>query len=338
MSAGAVVRAYELRRLLNDLSPLFPSGTHTIPVLFKLKQSDLVIACTTGCVYSNTLTVSNPDNESWEITVMYKNLLDFVVAEGQVRVEHAPYGVTLYGNGYSVQLPAGYSIISEPVMKDKDFKSVLSTGYVSGLSALVGMGLGNLYAVDKPVHMYGQVSVLKFPNVQVQARTPGIDVTAVIAPEHVRLLTRFGPDSWWTNGTDALIVRRDHAYLELPIDAVHEENTFVKLMDGLSSPISLDLEHYIDKLRSMAKMNARGRCKLAIKESGLVTTVSQDNLSITTTVGNDDGKVLNSVYLPMPLWMAMVKAAGNNKAEILFRGDVICLRTQAIIILARALA
>lgn len=337
MSAGITLRAYVLRKALNDVSPLFPTGSHTFPMLFKLSGSDLTLVCTTGCVYANTLEVSNPDNENWEITVIYKNLLEFITAEGLVTITHASYGVELSGDGYTINLPAGYSVITPPVFPEVGFTAVTHTGYIPGLDALVSMGLGSLYAADKPVHMYGQVSVLKFPNVQVQARTPGLDITALMSPEHVKLLTRFGADSWYTNNSDVLILKRDRAYMELPIEAIHEENLFVKQMEGLSAPVTLDLEHYLDKLRSMSKLNARGRCKLVIRETGVETSVNQDNLSIATAIGSKDGRVLSAVYLPLPLWMSMVKAAGNAKAQILYKGDIVCLRTQAIIILARAL-
>lgn len=337
MSSGITVRAYVLRKALSDVSPLFPSGSHTIPMLFKLSGSDLTICCTTGCIYVNTLEVSNPDNENWEITVIYKNLLDFIAKEGQVTLSHAPHGLDLSNASFAVTLPAGYSVITPPELPNVGYRDVTHTGYIPGLDKLVNMGLGNLYSVDKPIHMYGQVSVLKFPNVQVQARTPGLDVNALMAPEHVKLLTRFNPEAWYTNNMDILILRRDRAYLELPIEAVREENNFVKQMDGLSEPVTIDLDGYLDKLRSMSKVSPRGRCKLVILNTGLETTVSQDNLTLSTYIGSRDGKVLSATYLPVPLWLSMVKAADGTQAQVLYKGDIVCLRTQAIIILARAL-
>ncbi|MCM1218882.1 MAG: hypothetical protein NC548_30740 [Lachnospiraceae bacterium] len=338
MSSGLTVGIWKFRQALSAIVPLFPSGTHVVPVLFRLSNEDLLLVCTSGCVYSDTLTVSNPDNENWEVTVMYKNLLDVLPTDGQLNIMYTSFGIELVGGSCTVQLPKGYSIITPPKFPDSGYTRIPESSlFRNGLRTLVGMGLGSLYLQDKPVHLYGQVALLKYPNVQVQVRVPGLDMYMMLAPEHVKMLSGFNPSEWYTNGVDTLILKRDGAYLEMPMEPLHEENHFVELLNGMSVPVTLDLEHYLDKLRSMSKANPRGRCKLVIREKGLTTSVSQDNITIETTIGDIGSKVINAVYIPMPLWLTMVKAAGSNMAQILYQGDVICLRTNAIIIVAHAL-
>lgn len=337
MSSGVSVGTFVLRKALGDISPLFPSGTHTVPVLFQLRGNALLMACTTGCLYINTLSVSNTDNESWEATVVYKNLLDFLPKDGSVTITHAPFGLNFRGEGCSIDLPVGYSIITPPEIPNGDYADVTSNGYVSGLRYLIGMNLGTLYAADKPINLYGDIAVLKYPNIQIQVRTPGLGLFATLAVEHVRLLMRFEPEEWYTNNVDMLVLKRKQAYLELPMEPISEENKFVELLAGMSDPITLDFEHYLDKLRSMQKTSARGRCKLVLRESGLTTSVSHENITISTTMGDEESKVVSTLYMPMDLWLAMVRAAGSGKAQVLFREDVLCLRTQAIIIVVRAL-
>lgn len=336
MSAGVIASGYELRKVFNDISPLFPTGTHVIPVLFRVHGSYLDIACTTGCVYRSSIPVNNPENVSWELTALYKSLVDFV-KDGQIELKAETFGLLVKGSGFEIQLGLAYSTITWPDIPDVDFVEVNSTGYISGLRTLLNLGLDKIYAAEKPIHLYGSVAVIKYPNMQAQARTIGLDLVAVMVPEHVRMLIRFQPDHYYTNGVDSVILRRKDTFVILPMDVKREENLFIEFLNGMSEPITLSLDGLIDKLRNMSKLNPRGRCKLVLKESGLDITLSSENTYITTKLGDDQSKVLTALYLPMSVLLAMVKVTDGGKAQFLYKGDLLCLRTQSLIIVVRAL-
>lgn len=337
MSAGIRVSAYILRKVLNDISPLFPTGTHTIPVLFKAVGSELTIACTTGCNYLNTIAVHNEDNLHWETTVSYKNLLDFI-KDGMITVEQTQFGLDIVGDDFKVQLPVAYSTVTIPKLEDVSYNLVDSKGYLSGFRNLLNMGLAQVLSAEKPIHVYSGVSVLRYPNIQAQVRTPGFDCTMVIAPEHAKLLVRFEPEEYAFSKTDsALLLRRQNATLALPISMQREENHFTEFLQGMSEPVTVQMGGFLVRLRSMSKLSPRGRVKLVIRESGVEASVQNDNAVISTALGDIESKVLTALHVPMPLFLAMVKVIGDSTAQFLYKEDLLCLRTQFIIIVTRAL-
>lgn len=337
MSSGVVVKANELRKCLMDIHPLFPKGSYTLPILFSLTGSNLTIVCTAGCTYSATLKVVEQDVTSWEITVLYKSLIDFVPGTGLISFDHKPYGLTLTGNDFEVQLPTSYSIVSAVELPKVQFTEVSSNGYVKGLNNLINMRLGDLYQSEKPVTLYDQLAVLKYPNMQIQARALGLHLLAVMTPEHLKLLTRFEPKEVYCDNVSSVILKRNDAFLILPMKPAQEENKFVELLEGMSEPITLDVEHYIDKLRNMLKANNKGRCKIVFHENGISSSISQDNIVIKSGLGDTSGRVTKALYLPIQLWVKMVNALGNSNAQFMYGSETICLRTQSIIIVVRAL-
>lgn len=337
MSAGITLSSYELRKCLTDLSPLLTAGSRTIPVLFKCDGSELHIACTTGCFYRDTIAVSNPDGESWESTVVYKNLLNFVHSSGDVSIIHETFGITIEGEDYTITLQNGYSTITLPNIEGVEFIPIDSSQYVVGLHALMNLGLDKIFADDKPYHLYGDVAVLKYPSIQAQARTPGLRLVAVISSEHVKLLSKFGPTEFATNNVDRIVCKRKSAYLELPMDVKREDNHTLELLDGMSDPVTVSLNGVLDKLRSIEKLDPKGRCKIVLYANGFSVSMRSDRTEICSNFGHTEGAVLSVLYLPIALLLAMVKASGNSTAQFLFKGDLLCLRTQNIIIVVRAL-
>lgn len=337
MSARCLVRANDLSSCFHDINPLIPKGAKDMAVLFELKGSTLTIAHTTGCVYKSELAVSNPENSIETAIVMYKNLSDFIPNNGEIDIEIEAFGITLSDEDFTIQLPRGYSEIHLPDFPDVSYTTIETNTFTQGLLDLLNLGLANLYSVDKPIHVYGDISVLKYPNMQAQARTQGLPFKGLITPEHAKLLARFHPQEFYTDGTETLYMRKQGAYLVLPIQPLIEDNNFLNLMSRVDNPVTLSFDKYVDQVRSMAKLGKKLVCTITIYSDGILTKASADNVSIEAKTNVIGGEVLKVVQLPIDLWLALLKVVGNGKAQILYGEDCICLRTYSIILLVRAL-
>lgn len=337
MSAGILIEARALRSCFEDLRPLFGKGNNLIPVLFKIKNDKLTVCCTSGCIYLNKLAINNENNVSSEITAQYRNILDFLPKSGMLNLNIEAYGLLISGEGTEIKLPVGFSLITEPEQKNITFTPVESQNFRVGLTSLMNVGLSTIYKVEKPINIYGNLSTLKYPNVVMQARTPGLPIGVTITQDFAKLVARFVPEAIYSNNIDTLILKRGDAYLEIPAEPLHEENDFLKHMIGLSEPIRLDVEHYVDRLRNMNSLGNNVRAKVSFYTKGVRVTAEQDNVAIVSDLGECYSELCKVLYFPMVLYMSMIKALGNTTVEFLYGKEIICLRSPSLIIIARAI-
>lgn len=337
MSTGVLVAAKDLRACLEDLRPLFGKGTNLIPVLFKIKDDVLTVCCTSGCIYKNKLKVVNENNTSAEITALYRNILDFLPKSGDIKIDIASFGLILTGDGTSIQLPVGYSLITEPESRDLPFVPIDAKTFPIGIHSLINIGLAGIYKIEKPLNIYGDITTLKYPNVIAQARTPGLKIGVNITQDFAKLFARFNPDSIYSNEVDSIVLKRGNATLEIPAEPLIESNDFLQYMEGLSKPLRLDIEHYVDRLRNMNNLGNAIRAKIVLFDDGLRVQAGHDNMHISYDLGGCTGTISKVFYLPMVLYMSIIKALGNTTIEVLYGKETICFRSPSLIIIARAI-
>lgn len=337
MSAGILISTRTLRSCLEDLRPLFGKGTNLIPVLFKVKDDTVTVCCTNGCIYVNKLPITNDSRISSELTVQYRNILDFLPADGMLNLVIESFGLTITGDGTEITLPVGFSLITEPERKDVTFEKIDAKTFPVGLTSLMNIGLSTIYKVDKPLNIYGNISTLKYPNVIAQARTAGLPVNVSLTQDFTKLLCRFNPDAIYCNNIDSIVLKRGDAYLEIPAEPIRDENDFLQHMVDLSEPVRLDATHYVDRLRNMNSLGNHVRAKITLFDNGVRVRAEESNVAISYDLGDCSGKVNKVLYLPMLLYLSMVKALGNNMIEFLYGKEIICLRSPSLIIIARAI-
>lgn len=337
MSTGVLVSVLDLRECFSDLKPLFSKGDKTLPILLKIKQRTLTVCCTAGCTYVNKMDVVNDANATSELTILYRDLLEFLPKIGQVEIEFNSYGVRLKCTDTVITLPVGYSLITEPTRKDVQFVPVESFGYSKGLLDLLNINLASLYKKEKPVNIYGALSVLKYPNVLMQVRTPGLPISVSLTPDFVKLFIKFRPEEVYSNNVDSVILKRSTAFLEIPAEPLRDTNNFTHVLEGLGNPIRVDIEHYCDKLRSMSSLGNNLQASLTLHENGLRCRVEHDNISIAVDLGDCSSDVAYVCKLPFNLFFNMMKVMGNSYIEILYGEQKLCLRNQATIIVAHVI-
>lgn len=338
MSSGTiVVPAVRFLDYISYLTPLFPKGSSTVPIGIDVTGNILTLTCTQGCYFQSTIEISNADNIVKTATVLYCNVTEFVPSVGELYLEFLPFGLKVSGSGFDVVFPHAYSLINKVKFPDVDYETIPTTGYTAGLKYLLNMNLSSIYMSEKPIHIYRDVSVLKYPSMYVQVRTVGLPFYGTVTPEHVKLICRFAGTEVYADNPDYLLFRRNDSYLQVPRKTLSEENTFLRNMEGLSDPVTLDFDKYLERLRVMNKVG-KANVNLALHKEGLSTSVSFDNITLTDHINKTDSEVVKAFHLPMAVWLSVVKACGSGYVQILYRSDVVCLRTQYIIILVRVLA
>lgn len=339
MSAGTVtIKAINLVDFVSSIISLFPKGSTTIPIGVSLGGDTITFTCTTGCYYQAEYDVSNPDNVSKSMTVMFCNIVDYLPTIEDIAISFQSRAMNISGAGFEISLPMGYSLVNKLDFTGYQFETIVGKQYIAALKDLMSLNLSGIYMHEVPVNIYRNVSVIKYPNLMAMSRTEGLTFSGSIIPDHVKLLCKFSGGEVCDSDEDSLIFRRGNSYLQLPRKRLYEENTFLRQMEGLSEPYNISFSGYINRLRAMSKLGNNAKCKLVLLNDGLKTTVSTNSIVLTDKIGKCQDKVVKTFELPITVWSMIVKALGNGTVQILYRGDVLCLRTQYLIILTRALA
>lgn len=334
MSTVVSVRAYKFRKCLQYLSPIFPKGTTEIPLGINLSKGKLTLTCTTGCVFQAVLDVDSQDTATATV-IYYSTIGSFLPGEENIDIEFLPTGIQLSGDNFEVTLPMGYSTVLPYDFGKHYFKDIESLIYKDNMTTLLGMNLDKLYSKPRPIAIYQDVAVLKYPNTWVQIRTTGLSFVGSLDPEHVRMLCKFEPTRLSADEGNTLILQNDFATLRLPCRTDIEENNFVSLLKDMDKTLMLSFDGYLEKLRNASKIDSKSMCKLTIYEEGVKTTISVASTSMAVKAGKTDGDVLSVVHLPLQVWLAFIKALGNGVVQILVGGDKLCLRNQSLVILTR---
>lgn len=333
----ATVKASVLRSCLEDISPLFSKGSSTVPLGLKIENEKLTVVCNNKCSYLNSIDLEEQSTGSQELVIVYRNLLDYLPYNGNLEIEMHPKGVTIYNDDISVTLPEGYSEFKPLDNTGLEYKPINSTGYLSGLRSLLNFNLASITKMEKPITVYQQLSVLKYPQLIVQARTMGLPFSGVLTPEIANLILKFQPEEVCDSMPAFLLFKRNDAYLQVSREQLSTENNFMDYMEGLSEPVTLFMDKYIDKIRSMSKINSTSVCEISLHSEGMSSCVKQEGISIAANVGNCQSPVLSAFKMPISIWQLCIRALGEGNAQILYGGDKVCLRTQSIIIIARVM-
>ena len=335
MSTVVNVPAFKLRKCLQYLTPLFPKGSLEIPIGVNLSKRVLTITCTTSCYFQAEINVDT--DETATCTVIYfSTIASFLPNEDNIEIEFTPTGMIWSGDSFDVTLPIGYSTVAPVDFSDVKYKEIATDYYQSEMNNLLGMNLDKLYSKVKPITIYGDVSVLKYPNTWVQIRSMGLPFQASIDPDHVRVLCKFEPKWISADLNDYITMKNDYATLRIPCRTKVEDNNFLSIMNNCTECVNVNLDGYLDKLRNASKLDPKADCKVSIYESGVKTTIAVRTASMALSAGNTEGKVLSVVHVPLQVWITFVKAMGGSNIQILLGGDLLCLRNQSMIIITRA--
>lgn len=339
MSAGTVtIKAVNLVDFVSSIISLFPKGSTTLPIGVTIEGDTITFTCTTGCYYQAEYAINNPNNVSKSMTILFCNIVDYLPTTDEIAITFQSRSMEFSGAGFEISLSTGYSLVNKLDFSRYQFETIVGKQYIAALKDLMSLNLSSIYMHEVPVSIYRNVSVIKYPNLMAMSKTDGLTFSGSIIPDHVKLLCKFSGDEVCDTDEDSLIFRRGNSYLQLPRKKLYEENNFLRMMEGLSEPYNLSFTGYINRLRAMGKLGTNAKCKLVLLNDGLKTTVSTNSITLTDKIGKCQDSVVKTFEMPITVWSMIVKALGNGTVQILYRGDVLCLRTQYLIILTRALA
>lgn len=336
MSAVLTVKASDLNKAISAINPLFPKGSAAIPIGLYVRKGHLKIVCLQGVVYQADIPVDD-DFADYSATIMYYNITPLLPSSGELYLEFTPVSVILTGDGVEAEFSFGYSIVAEQNFSGLVFTSVSSSTYLDSFSHLLNLGLDKLYGLISPVVVMGDVSLQKFPNTWVQVRSNGLPFNATLDIEHVRLITKFMPTQVCTSIPNTLVFKNATSVLQVPCKNNVDNKKITELMSDMGDPIQINIKYYLERIRSMIKVDSKTHCKISIYNTGIKTTVAHENTSISISAGKTDGEVIKVCHLPIQVWSSLLKGLSAETIQILIGGDKLCLRTTTMIIVTRVL-
>lgn len=336
MSAEFTVKSADMLHALETLVPLFPTGQKSMPVGMYVKNGKLTIVCLSGSVYQADVDIDNYTLD-YEATILYHDITPLLHMSGEMFIEFSQVGMSIKSDDVDCNFTFGYSMVAKQNFDNYIFRGINSDNYYTGLHDILNLGLTKLYNIPTPIILMDNYALQKFPNTWVQTRTPNLGLRTMLDQEHVRLLLRFKPTGVCSTSNNTLVFRNSYAYLQIPCKPLTDDKLITSLMEQLGEPTQLELRSYTDKVRLASRLNTKATCSVAVHKSGLKTTVSYESSSVSVIAGNLESEVLKVFKLPVQVWLAFLKVLDSNTIQILIGGEKICLRTQAIIIVTRAL-
>ena len=336
MSDGIEVSVSSLQKVFSILRTLVPKGDITTPVGFHVRDSVLKIICIQGCVYQATVDIENTEAIG-NATVMFRDISPLLPNTGVLELSFQSTYLTVSGEGFSADFPAAFSVVEPYTFKNLTYKELSSSVFQSGFKTLTGIGLEKLYNKISPVAIWDSIALQKFPNVWVQVRANGLPISAVIDMMHIQLLMRFDPQQVSIAEANTLVFKNNNAVLQIPCKPINEKSSITDMLKDMRSISKFTIGSYMERLRSVIKFGSKEFCKIALHESGISTTVSHSNATVSITTGNIETRVESVFELPIQLWLTLLRGIGSESVEILYGGGKVCLRTPFTIIVTHVL-
>lgn len=333
MSAKLKLQAKDLKQCFSSLSLIAAKGSQLTPVSLKLANNKLTFTCLQGCVVQSTLEVNCGD--SLDIVFMYYDVTPVLPSVDEVYLEIDNDHLSVSGPTFSCAFPNGYG---DPVtydFSDCSYTKFGDSSYLDGLKTVMGMGLDKLYGKTVPLSVYGDVTVLKHACCYVQTRTIGLPFTAQIEAEHAKIITKLLPWEVSTSQKDTLVFRKQNTILQIPCRYGIPANNFTEFLKDMRPKCRVTLGSFYLRLRDMSKVSTKTKCSLVGYKEGLSITLTVENANSSIIIGKEADDIQFVFDFPIQVLLTFIKALGSGVVEILTGGDLICFRTQSLIILVR---
>lgn len=337
MSELLKVDTSSLKNTLANLSNLFPKGSQSMPIGIHIRKGVMTIVCIQGCIYQADVMVDDTDFVA-DVTILYHDITPLMHKCVNVFFDITSTSLIMIGDNFEAEFVFGYSSVEVQKFNNILFKKIPNTQHLlMGLNSIIRMNLSKQYGKISPIHILGDVSLQKYGNTWVQVRTTGVPIDATIDYEHVKLLMKFMPLEVFTDFNNTLIFKNNYAILQIPCKKNFDKTLITDLMTDMSNCVTVDIENYIERVKNIAKLDSKQRCRIVIHDNGLSTSVNYENTNVRVSTGNISTEVLSVVELPIQLWLSFLNGLDSTRIQILTGGDKICLRTQYVIIVTHAL-
>jgi len=315
---------------------LIPKGQTTVPLRVQLKGGKLSFLVRGTCTYHAAISVST--DEVADVTVNFLEVSEYIPVDATVDVEIAgSSGIRIESNAVCLILVPAYSTVDDIDLPDCSWKSLENSSLLIALHTLAGTGLEGLYKTSPPLEMFGNLALLKYPNIYVQMRAPDLGMSVAMTQECAKYVHKFAPSSYALLSNDTLVFKKYETLLYVPVKCINSGTTCKDLIPEGGVSLRLDLDGFLSRLSALRKLNA-DRCGISLYNKGLTVSVSVDMSSITTSVGDRESGFLASFMLPMQLAYICFRLLGNSLCEILYKEGVLCLRTPTLVIVVHVLS
>lgn len=335
MSTVLGVKSSDLNKMCTILKNLVPSGSVEIPLGISVENGTLKLICTQGVVYVGTCETEFSGNVSTNI--LYYDITPLLNSTGDVSITFNNNDVTFDGDGFSAKFALSYSVVTEPDIPEIHLHDVDPNQYLTGIKNILGAGFNKLYGMQSPIIFLGNIALQKFPNTWLQTRVSSLDLQAILDFDHVKLLSIFCPTKISLTDEGSLVLVNSKGILMLPYKPVVDASNITMLLKDMKPAAQVNIAHYLDRLKNMSKLNSKANCMISVNAQGLRSAIKNANSTLTAYAGNIGGEILKVFYLPIQLWLCILKGLQSEYIEVLLGGDKVCLRTQSVIIVTHVL-
>lgn len=333
MSTVLTLPAKELKECFSALSLIAAKGSQLTPVSLILKDQKLSFVCLQGCIVQGSIAVAS--NEIANAVFMYYDVTPIMPPSGNVDVALYDYGVTVAGESFTCSFPTGYSDVTEFEFSDHKFTKIENNAYIDSFRVMLGMNLDKLYSKPVPVTVFGNVAVVKHSCCYVQTRMYNLPYKAQIDAEHVKMIMKFKPWEVSASSPNTLVFRKGNIVLQIPCRTGIGENDFPEFLKDMKTVCMVNAGGLYEKVNYTAKVSSKSKCTILTTARGIKISVNIDNASSSISNGDMSGDITFTTFFPISTLLAFLRAIGDDTMEILTGGELLCLRTQNLIILVR---
>lgn len=336
MSTSITLRTSKLASCFGELTLLLPKGIKDMPVGISLQAGVLTF------FHSYGLTRVGLDDKYHDCveycSIIYYDIADLLWTSKteETTLEFQTNAVFISNANQQLVLRHGYGEVACPEFPTAGYTDIQDNGWRDTLHSMLNMGLEKLYMKAEPIAIADGTSIWKYPNTWIRCLTASFDLCKLLDSDHVRTLVKFKPESYLALSHDSILFKRGDSYMLLPCREIKEleetKKSFNELMRKLSEPVTLNLEHYTESIRSLSKVCSKPICDLTVYEKGLKTAITEGDTSMSVICGVAE-KPIGTAQMPVNVWLTFLRALGNGMIQVMIGGDILCLRNQSLIIL-----
>lgn len=329
------VNAADLVNALAGVKPLFVKGSKTIALHLVSKHSKLTVTAGVDSMYTCDIPVVTED-APLDVTVTYFDITTLIANSGLAEFELIGGMLEIHTSRAIIKLPPAFSTVQEFPEDYNDVYPVSTDSVVAGVKTLLSAGLSRIYKKEKSITLHTDYAVIKYPNIWVRTRTIGLHWPGVVlAPDTAKMVVSFAPEAVAKLGDNYLVLFHKNDKMLIPVKLDKEPDDMLAIINTLGNSLFVNIATYLNDLRVLSHLETT-QITIEVYDSGFVTRAHTEGAELTIPVGSINNFV-HSFRVPLDLWIACFSILGGGDIELLYKGDIICLRTRTVCILLRAL-
>ena len=337
MPARITIKQTDLLKVLDDLKLLQQYSSESVLVRLELdvKKSKLLIDSKSYAYnYRNEVSVTVLSEGYICTTVLLPPNADLWSGVSTITLEDKDNTVRLYTDFVTLVLDNAYEVLERYKLPVCDFEEV-SEELQDCRTLLNASKLGKLLKKQQNIDILSGRGMLRYNNAWVQLSMHmilGDTLDFAISPDELRRVVSFMPTHIGFIYHTKLVLKRESAYLVLPITTASSTQVISTLSKTKSKPSTLTkvtLGDYAKRLSSYCKLTD-ALCNITLYNSGISTSLPGKSISVQASCGTKD-TVVEALRIPIDIWVTALSLFKDSEVEIWTEGKIIWIKKYNLI-------